>query len=91
MRRLVAEAINENKLAVLDEIRSERLAAELRGWFLSFRVGFPGWRQEILQLVVEGSVVAARCTSGDEPRNLARGARYRASDADGRGLVLHRG
>lgn len=62
VRRLVAEAINENKLAVLDEICSERLAAELRGWFSSFRAGFPDWRQEIIQLVAEGNMVAARCT-----------------------------
>lgn len=62
VRRLVAEAINENELAVLDEVCSERLAAELRAWFAPFRAGFPDWRQEIVELVAEGTTVVARCT-----------------------------
>lgn len=41
VRRLVAEAINGEKVAVLDEVCTERLANELREWFAPFRFGFP--------------------------------------------------
>jgi steroid delta-isomerase-like uncharacterized protein len=61
VRRLVAEAIDDDRPAVLDEICTERLANELREWFAPFRAGFPDWRQEILDLVAESGTVVARC------------------------------
>ncbi len=61
VRRLVDEAINHDRLAVLDEICTERLANELREWFAPFRAGFPDWNQEIVQLVAETGTVVARC------------------------------
>jgi steroid delta-isomerase-like uncharacterized protein len=61
VRRLVDEAINGDDLGVLDELCTERLAIELRGWFAPFRAGFPDWRQDILELVAEGGTVVARC------------------------------
>ncbi|HEX2274499.1 MAG TPA: ester cyclase [Acidimicrobiales bacterium] len=61
VRRLVVEAINDDKLAVLDEVCTERLALELREWFAPFRAGFPDWRQEIVDLVAENVTVVARC------------------------------
>ncbi len=61
VRRLVDYAINQDLPAVLDEVCTERLAAELREWFAPFRAGFPDWRQEIVELVAEASTVVARC------------------------------
>lgn len=61
VHRLVDDAINADNLAALDEICTEQFAGELRGWFTPFRTGFPDWRQEIVDLVAEGSMVVARC------------------------------
>ena len=61
VRRLVDAAINEDNLAVVDEVCTERLATKLRGWFAPFRAGFPDWRQEIIELVAERDTVVARC------------------------------
>ena len=61
VRRLVDRAINMDDLSVLDEICTERFAADLRSWFEPFRAGFPDWRQEIVDLVAEGTTVVARC------------------------------
>lgn len=61
VRRLVDEAINAGDLAVLDDICTQRFATELRAWFAPFRVGFPDWRQEIVELVAERHKIVARC------------------------------
>lgn len=61
VRRLVKGAINDDNLAVLEEICTEPLAAELRRWFAPFRGAFPDWRQEIVELVAEADTVVARC------------------------------
>jgi predicted ester cyclase len=61
VRRLVDAAINDDNLAVVDAVCTERLATELRGWFAPFRAGFPDWRQEIIELVAERDTVVARC------------------------------
>ena len=61
VRRLVDAAINDDNLAVVDEVCTERLATALRGWFAPFRAGFPDWRQEIIELVAERDTVVARC------------------------------
>ncbi len=62
VRRLVEEAINDDKLDVLDEVCTQSLANQLRAWFAPFRAGFPDWHQEIVQLLAEADTVVARCT-----------------------------
>ena len=64
VRRLVTEVINAQRLDVLDEVCSPRLAPKLRRAFTEFRTAFPDWRQEIIELVGEGDTVVAhfRCT-----------------------------
>ena len=61
VRRLVDDAINNDNVDLIDELCTERLAQELRGWFAPFRAGFPDWHQEIIELVAEGGTVVARC------------------------------
>ena len=61
VRRLVDEVINAEDLAVMNEICTPQLAADLWDRFARFRTGFPDWRQEIVELVAEGSKVVARC------------------------------
>lgn len=61
VRRLVDEAINAEDLAVMNEICTPQLAADLRDRFALFRTGFPDWHQEIVELVAESSKVVARC------------------------------
>lgn len=60
VHRLVAEAINGDDLAVLDEICTPRLARTLQRWFAPFRKAFPDWHQEIVELVAEADTVVAR-------------------------------
>jgi predicted ester cyclase len=64
VRRLVADVINGGELERLDELCDRRLAGKLRTAFEQFRSAFPDWHQEIVELVREGSTVAARfrCT-----------------------------
>lgn len=64
MHRLVDEVINTNDLDVLDELCSRRLAPRLRTAFEQFRMAFPDWHQEIVELVEEAPTVVARfrCT-----------------------------
>lgn len=61
VRLLVDEVINDDNLPLLDQVCSDRFGAELREWFAPFRAGFPDWRQEIVELVAEGTTVVARC------------------------------
>lgn len=61
VRLLVDEVINNDNLALIGQVCSERLATELQRWFAPFRVGFPDWRQEIVELVAEEGTVVARC------------------------------
>lgn len=64
VRRLVDDGINDDNPSVADEVCTERLASELREWFVPFRAGFADWRQVIDELVAEGDTVVARCRSG---------------------------
>ena len=61
IRRLVDTAIDDDDIAVVDEVCTGRLATELRGWFAPFRAGFSDWRREIIELVAERDTVVARC------------------------------
>lgn len=64
VRRIVDEAMNANDLAILDDLCSAQLAPKLRTAFTQFRVAFPDWHQELIELVGEDSTVVARfrCT-----------------------------
>jgi predicted ester cyclase len=64
VQRLVDEVINAQHLDALDDIATPRLAARLQRAFGQFRAAFPDWRQEVVELVAEGSTVVARfrCT-----------------------------
>ena len=63
VQRLVAEAINGRYLDPLGDLCSPQLAPKLRRAFSDSRSAFPDWRQEVVELVAEGAVVAAgfRC------------------------------
>jgi predicted ester cyclase len=58
--RLVAEVFNEGRLKVLDELYEPGLATRARAWIAPFRDSFSDLKLEIVQLVAEGDVVAAR-------------------------------
>jgi predicted ester cyclase len=59
VRRLVEEVVNERREEVLDEIATGPIAVAARGWIGPFRRAFPDFRMEIVELVAEGSKVAA--------------------------------
>jgi SnoaL-like polyketide cyclase len=60
VRRLV-EAINAaEEEAAVDELFAPRAARRVKRLFAEFRKAFPDWREEALQLVSEGDVVAGR-------------------------------
>jgi SnoaL-like polyketide cyclase len=73
VHRLVAEAINEGDLDLLDELCVEPLAPKLRKAFAEFRAAFPDWRQEIVELVAEGETVVARFRCTGTQRGAWRG------------------
>jgi predicted ester cyclase len=60
VRRLVDEVINEGDTDVIDELFAPELAPRMRRLFSSFRSAFPDWREEIVELVAEGDLVAGR-------------------------------
>jgi predicted ester cyclase len=60
VRRLV-EAINTgDEDAAMDELFAPRAARRVKRLFAEFRSAFPDWREEIVELVAEGGVVAGR-------------------------------
>jgi predicted ester cyclase len=60
VRRLI-EAINagEEELAV-EELFVPRAARRVKRLFAEFRIAFPDWQEQIVQLVAEGDAVAGR-------------------------------
>jgi predicted ester cyclase len=56
----MAEAINANDMAVMDELFVPELARPTKRSFTAFRVAFPDWRMEIAELVAEGNTVVGR-------------------------------
>jgi predicted ester cyclase len=60
VRRLV-EAINaEEEGAAVEELFTSRAARQAKSLFAEFRSAFPGWHEEIVELVAEGNKVAGR-------------------------------
>jgi predicted ester cyclase len=60
VRRLV-EAINTgDEDAAVDELFAPRAVRRVKRLFAEFRSAFPDWREEIVELVAEGGVVAGR-------------------------------
>jgi predicted ester cyclase len=60
VRRLV-EAINAGEEdAAVEELFAPRAARRVKRLFAEFRLAFPDWHEEIVQLVAEGGMVAGR-------------------------------
>ena len=61
MVRRMVEAINGGEeVAVVDELFAPRAARRVKRLFAQFRLAFPDWREEIVQLVAERDTVAGR-------------------------------
>jgi predicted ester cyclase len=60
VRRLVAEAVGEHDLEVLDEIAAGPFAEVARRWVAPFRGAFPDFTMEIVELIAEGDKVVGR-------------------------------
>jgi predicted ester cyclase len=58
--RLVAAINAGEEAAAVDELFAPRAARRVKRLFAEFRAAFPDWREEIVQLVVEGDTVAGR-------------------------------
>jgi predicted ester cyclase len=59
VRRMI-QHLNEGNLDAMDEVFSPELAAIAKEGFAAFRLAFPDWREEIIDIVAEGDKVAAR-------------------------------
>jgi predicted ester cyclase len=62
VRRLVSEVFNDGRLEVLEQLYQPDLAAHARAWITPFRDSFSDLELEIVELVAEGDIVAARFT-----------------------------
>jgi predicted ester cyclase len=64
IRRLIEEAVNAGNLEVLDEVAEGEFAQTARRWVGPFRVSFPDFTMEIVDLVADSEKVAAhfRCS-----------------------------
>ncbi len=61
MVRRMVEAINAGEEdAAVEELFTPRAACRVKRLFAEFRSAFPDWREEIVQLVAEGNMVAGR-------------------------------
>jgi predicted ester cyclase len=61
MVRRMVEAINAGEEdAAVEELFAPRAARRVKRLFAEFRSAFPDWREEIVELVAEGSTVAGR-------------------------------
>ena len=61
MVRRMVEAINGGEeAAVVDELFAPGAARRVKRLFAQFRLAFPDWREEIVQLVAERDTVAGR-------------------------------
>jgi predicted ester cyclase len=57
----MVEAINEGEeAAAVDQLFAPRAARRVKRLFAEFRLAFPDWHEEIVQLVAEGGTVAGR-------------------------------
>jgi predicted ester cyclase len=64
IQRLVEEAVNQGNLDVLTEVADGEFAQAAKQWVGPFRVAFPDFSMEIVELVAEEEKVAAhfRCS-----------------------------
>jgi predicted ester cyclase len=64
VRRLVEEAVNPGNMDVLEEVANGEFAVAARNWVGPFRVSFPDFRMEIVDLVADRDKVAGhfRCS-----------------------------
>ncbi len=60
VRRLVDEVMNGGRLDVLEELYTVEMAVAARRWIEPFRDAFPDMHMEIVTLVAEDDLVAAR-------------------------------
>ena len=61
MVRRMVEGINAGvEEATVDELFAPRAARRVKRLFAEFRIAFPDWQEEIVQLVAEGDAVAGR-------------------------------
>ncbi len=84
VHRLVDDVINARRFESLDGLATSRLAPKLRTAFEQFRVAFPDWHQEIVELVEEGDTVVARfrCTGTQATDWQGLSTTGRAMDVD---------
>ncbi len=64
VRRLIAEAVAERNIDVLDELADGEFAEVAKHWVRPFRSAFPDFQMEIVELIAEGDRVVAhfRCS-----------------------------
>jgi predicted ester cyclase len=60
VRRLIDEVMNGGRLDVLEELYTVEMALNARRWIEPFRAAFPDVHMEIVTLVAERDLVAAR-------------------------------
>jgi predicted ester cyclase len=85
VRRLVAEAINERRIDLVDELAEGDLAEAAKRWIGPFRESFPDFEMEIVDLIAAGDKVAAhfRCSGthrGEWQGIPATGRRFQGVD-----------
>jgi predicted ester cyclase len=64
----MVEAINTGNMDIVDELFAPELAQPTKRSFVAFRLAFPDWRMEIVELVAEGNTVVGRfrCSGTNE-------------------------
>lgn len=60
MVRRLMEAINTGNMDIVDELFTPELAEPTKRSFVAFRLAFPDWRMDIMELVAEGNTVVGR-------------------------------
>ena len=73
VRRLVDEVMNAGRLEVVDELYTPALGSDARRWMTPFRESFPDVPMEVVNLVAEGDIVAARFVCSGSHLGVWRG------------------
>jgi hypothetical protein len=77
VRRMI-QHLNEGNLDAMDEVFSPELAAIAKEGFAAFRLAFPDWREEIIDIVAEGDKGGRSLQVFRDTRGRIHGrARYR--------------
>jgi predicted ester cyclase len=65
VRRLIAEAVREHNIDVLDELAAGEFARIAKRWVRPFQSAFPDFEMEMVELIGEGDTVVAhfRCSN----------------------------